>query len=75
MKALVEGIFKGVTLLFDSVPFLNRFKGYRSVLGFVGLAVVAILRATSEIDPDTLVYLDTGFLAFTGISLLAHENK
>lgn len=74
MKELTGAIFRGLTMLFDSVPLLNKFKGLRSIIGFVGLAVVYGLKAQTELNPEILSYVEIGLIGFTGVALVAHKN-
>lgn len=69
MSGLINGIFDVLATLFDKVPVLSRLKGYRSVLGFVGLAAVSALRATNHGTPEVLNALEMGFVVFTGLAL------
>jgi len=71
MKDIIELVFKGLSAGFDKIPFLNKLKGYRSVIGLVGLGVVQILGLNSIGDPAILSTIELGFLAFTGLSLNA----
>lgn len=75
MKGMIDFIFGGIATLFDKVPFLNKFKGYRSVIGFIGLGVVQVLLQIEVGNPETLNYIYLGFLGFTGLSLNAKVNK
>lgn len=71
MKNIIEGIFGFVDVLFEKIPLLNKLKGYRSVLGLAGMAVIAVLQNQGIGDQDTLAAINVGFLAFTGLALNA----
>lgn len=71
MKNIIEGLFTFLDTAFEKIPFLNKLKGYRSVFGLVGMAVVAILQQQGIGNPDTLAAINMGFLAFTGLALNA----
>jgi len=68
---MIGKIFEVLAVLFDKIPGLNKIKGARSILGFVGLAVVAGLQAYNVGDPDILLKVHMGLLGFTGLALNA----
>lgn len=74
MKQLIDGGFKLLAILFDKIPVLNKFKGYRTVAGFVGLAVLAALKLNGIGNPDILSSLEIGFVALTALALNAKDN-
>ena len=71
MSNLIGTIFDVAATLFDKIPFLSALRGYRSVLGFIGLAVVTVLQAKGIGTPDLISNLHLGFMAFTGLALNA----
>ena len=71
MTKLVEGAFEILAVLFDKVPVLNKLKGYRSILGFIGMGTVIVLKAKGIGNPTTLDALNIGFMAYTGLALNA----
>jgi len=71
MTSIIEQIFGFITYAFEKIPLLNKFKGWRSVLGFIGLGVIAILQMQHIGSVELLNALHYGFLGFTGLSLLA----
>jgi hypothetical protein len=75
MAGVIDAVFEVIASLFNKVPWLSKFAGYRSVLGFVGLGVVAFLQAKGIGSADTLSHLWTGFLVFTGLSLNAKGRE
>lgn len=75
MSSLISTIFGVAADLFNRVPVLNKLKGYRSVLGFVGLGVVAFLQTQGIGSPELLSTLQAGFLTFTGLALNAKANS
>jgi len=71
MGGAISAVFEVIATLFDKIPWLSALKGYRSVLGFIGLGVTAFLHAKGIGSPDLLSSLEAGFLIFTGLSLNA----
>ena len=71
MKDLINGAFNVLAVLFDKVPVLNKLKGYRSAVGFVGLAVVSVLQLKTIGSPEVLAALQVGFTGFTALALNA----
>jgi len=69
MAGIIGGIFDFLAAMFDKVPGLNKFKGYRSVLGFAGLAVTTVLKAQGIGSPELLNAFEIGFTGFTFLSL------
>ena len=74
MGSVIETIFGGLSMMFDKVPFMSKIKGYRSVIGLVGLAVVAVLKNLGVGDVEILGYVNLGFMGFTGLALNAKTN-
>lgn len=75
MKQFIEGAFGILSTLFDKIPVLNKFKGYRTVLGFLGLAVCAVLKAKGIGDAGTLQALEYGFMGLTALALNAKGRE
>lgn len=75
MKDLISKVFEGLAFVFDKIPGLNKLKGGRSILGFIGLAVVAGLKAYGVGDPQILGYVNDGLLVFIGLSLNAKRRE
>ena len=75
MKDLIKGVFDFAAMAFDKMPMLKKFSGYRSLVGFVGLAVVAFLKTKGMLDADVLKALEYGFIGFTALSLNAKGRK
>jgi hypothetical protein len=75
MKSAIEGVFKGLALAFDKIPFLDKFKGYRTVLGLVGLALVLILKLQGVGSPELLQVLEMGFGGFAMLALNAKGRE
>lgn len=71
MTAIINGIFNFLHVAFDKVPFLTNLKGYRSVVGFVGMGVIVALRLNGIGDPSLLDTINLGLMGFTGLSLNA----
>lgn len=69
MGKIISSIFDFLAVGFDKIPLLNKFKGYRSVLGFVGLGVTAFLATKGVISNDLAGYLNTGFMTFSALAL------
>lgn len=73
MKELIGVVFNGLNTVFDKfVP--EKLKGYRSVLGLVGLAAVYVLKAQGIGSVEVLDAVNTGLLVWTGLSLNAKKN-
>ena len=71
MKDIISGLLRIVAEGFDKIPLLNRFKGYRSVIGFVALAVVGILDALKVGGGELFSTYSPYLIAFTGLALNA----
>lgn len=69
MKDVINNIFELLASAFDSIPGLKKIKGYRSLIGFIGLAVVAIFRQLGIGDPAILSAVEYGFIGFTTLAL------
>ena len=75
MVEIINTIFKGLAIAFDKIPFLNKIKGYRSVLGFVGMGVIALLKMQGIGDAGVLDAINIGLIGFAGLSLNAKDNS
>lgn len=75
MGKFVLTIFDFFAVAFDKIPLLNKLKGYRSVLGFIGLAVVEILSAKGVIGGELKDGLVGGFIGYTALSLNAKGRE
>lgn len=71
---MISKIFEILASVFDAIPILNKIKGGRSIIGLLGLAIVAGLQAYGIGNPQILADVHTGLLAFTGLALLAHDS-
>jgi len=71
MSNFISTLFELLGAGFDKIPVIGKIKGTRSILGFVGLAIVAGLQAYGIGSPEILGYVKDGLLVFTGLSLLA----
>ena len=71
MKNIVNNIFELLAASFDSIPGLKKLKGYRSLLGFIGLAVIAVFRQLGIGDPAVLSAVEYGFIGFTTLAMNA----
>jgi len=67
----VNQLFELLAVLFDKIPFLEKFKGYRAVLGFIGVGVVTFLQMRGVGEPLFMNTLQGLFLGFTGLALNA----
>lgn len=72
MQKIITTLFDFLAVGFDKIPVLNKFKGYRSVLGFIGLAVVKVLAVKGLVGSDLESYLNAGF---SGLTILALNAK
>ena len=68
---IMKKLFEYLAVYFDKIPFLNKVKGLRSMIGFAGLGVVAGLKAYGVGDAELLSTLQYGFMVWTGLSLNA----
>lgn len=72
MKKLIASAFDLAAVAFDKLPFMAKLKGYRTVLGLVGLAVVMVLKLQGVGSPALLQVLEAGF---GGFAVLAANAK
>ena len=75
MQKIITTIFDFLAVGFDKIPVLNKFKGYRSVLGFIGLAIVKGLAIKGLIGTDLESYLNAGFSSLTILALNAKGRE
>ena len=68
---MINKLFEVFAQVFDKIPGLNKIKGGRSILGFIGLAIVAALQAYDVGNAEILHQVHIGLLAFTGLALNA----
>ncbi len=77
MKFVLDAIFRGIAYGFEKIPFLKKLQGFRSAIGFIliGLSYLADkLLELNGIGPYHIADMLSPYLiAFTGISLLAHD--
>lgn len=71
----MNNIFQVLAVAFDKIPFLSKFKGYRTVLGLLGLAVLGVLRLKGIGDPTVMESLNISLLGFTGLALNSKQIK
>lgn len=69
MKQFIEGAFSILAMLFEKIPILNKLSGYRSVLGFAGLAVTVVLKQQGIGDQALIQALEYGFMGLTALAL------
>lgn len=74
MQSIIAKIFDALALVFDKIPGLNKIKGARSMVGLLGLAVVAGLQAYNVGSPEILKAVWDGLLVFTGLALLVKKT-
>jgi len=75
MQKIITTLFDFLAVGFDKIPVLNKIKGYRSILGFIGLAIVKGLASEGLIGSDLDIYLTAGFASFTGLALNAKGRE
>lgn len=75
MKQIIDNAFAVLAVMFDKIPLLNKFKGYRTAIGFVGLAIVTVLHIKGIGSPELLTSLDVGFTAITALALNAKGRE
>ena len=68
---MVAKIFDVLAVVWDKIPGINKLKGARTILGLIGLAVVAGLQAYGIGNASILTDVQVGLLAFVGLSLNA----
>ena len=72
MRQFVEGAFELLAVLFDKIAILNRFKGYRTIIGFIGLGIVKLLTLKGILSDPTLINtLEMGLIAWSAMALNA----
>lgn len=72
---MLATIFDLLAKGFDSIPVLNKFKGYRSAMGLVAMGAVYALDA-AHIGPGTLSQTLNPYLTtFTGLALNAKARS
>jgi len=69
MDKIIEKLFQYLAIYFDKIPLLSKIKGFRTILGFAGLAVVTGLKSYDIGDPEILNAIEAGFIIFTGLAL------
>ena len=74
MKKIVETLFEVLAVAFYKIPLLNKLKGYRSIIGFVGLAVFVFLDVKGIGDKDLLKTIEVGLTGFTALALNAKQK-
>lgn len=74
MGEVIGTLFRGLAIAFDKIPFLNKLKGYRSIVGFIGMGVVYFLKMKGIGDAEILDAINLGLIGFTGLALNAKEN-
>jgi len=74
MQSLIAQIFDFLAGAFDAIPLINKLKGARSILGFIGMAVISALKAYGIGDPVIEGYIFDGLLIFCGLSLNAKSR-
>jgi hypothetical protein len=75
MGKFISTIFDFLAVAFDKIPLLNKLKGYRSVLGLIGLAVVEILSAKGVIGGELKDGLVVGLSSYAALSLNAKGRE
>lgn len=74
MSSIITTIFDFLTVLFDKFT-PEKLKGYRSIVGLVGLAIVMALQHNAIGSKELMDALNIGFLAWTGLSLNAKGRE
>lgn len=75
MQTFVKGIFDFLAVLFDKIPFLTKFKGYRAVIGYVGLAVTTTLTLKGVLSTEQALPIIAGFEMFKDLALNAKGRE
>lgn len=71
LNKIIELIFSGLNTAFDKIPLLNKIKGLRSIIGFVGAGVTKALLAAGVGDASYMDMIFAGFVGFTALALNA----
>ena len=71
MNQVINTLFDYLAIGFEKIPFLNKFKDWRTVIGLAGLIIVGSLQASHVGNPETLSTIQLGLLGFTGLALNA----
>lgn len=69
LKSIVQGGLELLAKGFDKVPLLNKFKGYRTLIGCSGLFVLIILDTAGVGNGTLFTDLSPYFVVFTGLAL------
>ena len=74
MNLLIQYFFSFLATAFDQIPGLNQFRGYRSAIGILLIAIVHFLDA-AKISPEGFKEVAEPILiTFTGLALNAKCN-
>lgn len=69
LKSIVQGSLELLAKGFDKAPVLNKFKGYRTLIGCSGLLILVILDTAGVGDGTLFKDLSPYFVVFTGLAL------
>lgn len=72
---MIQNTFSFLAIAFNKIPFLSKLEGYRSVVGFIGMGIIQVLKLLGKGDPATLDQINIGLIGFTGLALNAKVNK
>lgn len=76
MYDFIGKIFAFLATVFDKIPLVNKVKGFRTIVGFVGFAVVAGLKAYGVLQDEELIKaLEYGLAIWTGLALNAKGRE
>lgn len=75
MNNVLTTIFDFLAVAFDKIPVLNKFKGYRAILGFVGLGITEFLAIKGYVSGDLRSGLTIGFTGLTALALNAKGRE
>lgn len=75
MAELIGKLFSYLAIGFDKIPVLNKVKGLRTILGFVGLGVIAGLNAYGVGDVEIKKAIEAALLAWTALALNAKGRE
>lgn len=76
MTETISKLFELLAIGFDKIPVLNKIKGLRAILGFVGLGVLVALKSYGVLtDPTIIKMLEAGLIVWTGLALNAKGRE
>jgi hypothetical protein len=75
MNTLINGLFDFLAVNFDKIPLLNKAKGWRTVIGYAGMAITALLFKFNIVSFETSAALVAGFNVLKDLALNAKGRE